>query len=153
MDFIDNVNQLLAMSDDVPFMGPAASNRQIIAFEKILGITFPETYKLFLREFGVLDFNGLEFYGITLNGINADSIPCVLFATKDAQKKGEISNEMILVQESGDGYVYCIDWSIVNKNGEPAVVEVPLSYRDTGEKSVVSDNFGEFLITRIQENI
>ncbi|WP_244173015.1 SMI1/KNR4 family protein [Kosakonia pseudosacchari] len=44
--------------------GPATENL-ISSYEASLGAPFPESYKTFLRQYGMLMFNGLSFYGIS----------------------------------------------------------------------------------------
>ena len=150
MNFIENAKVLTKHGKDEPFAGPPATPKQIEDFESALHIKFPASYKKFLLNFGVLDFEGFEFYGITPEGVHAKAIPCVLFATKDGIEKGQIDNKMIMVQESGYGPVYCIDFEIVNHKGEPAVVEVPISYK---ENKVVADSFADFFISKLKEAI
>lgn len=153
MNFIENAKELMKHGKDEPFAGPPATPKQVEDFERALHIEFPASYREFLLNFGVLDFEGFEFYGITPEGVHAKAIPCVLFATKDGIDKGQISNKMIMVQESGYGPVYCIDLDMVGSKSEPVVVEVPISYEESKEKKVVAESFADFLILRIKEAI
>jgi antitoxin YobK len=128
---------------------PGATEEQILLVEKELQTLFPPSYKAFLKKFGCLSFEAEEFYGMTPDGINANSIPSVFFATKSARSRGDASDKMILIKTTGYGPNFCIDMNEANDQGEAPVYEVPLSFKRDGQKNKVADNFADFFYNEI----
>lgn len=112
------------------------SDEQINIFEKELNISFGNEFKTYLREFGCISKDYLEFYGIC--GDN-NSIPSAIFATKSMRNNvSNFSKDLVVFYEIGDGSFYC-----VNKNDE-----VYLCDFDRAEKT--SYSFKNFLIYKIK---
>ena len=84
-----------------------ATDEVIRKYEKELSIKFGEEYKSFLKEFGTLEVEYFEFYGII--GDN-NSVPSAIHATKFARKNIEnFPMDFVVFLEIGDGSFYCID--------------------------------------------
>lgn len=87
--------------------GSPVSENEIIKFEKELNINFGNEFKTYLKEFGCLDIDYLEFYGICGNN---NSIPSAIHATKSKRDNiVEFSKELIVFFEAGDGSFHCVD--------------------------------------------
>ena len=71
-------------SGEGPAYAGGATDALIAEFENELGVSFPSSYKLFLKKFEALSFAGETYYGITKSGLSATAIPSVLFATKNS---------------------------------------------------------------------
>lgn len=152
-DFFKNIKKLMKDSG-IPFSGSGPASEEMISrYEEKLGIIFPESYKIFLKEYGTLSFNGESFYGISKKGLLAESVPDVVFATLEERKLGCIDNQMIYVKASGYGPLFSIDTSIMGNNNEPVVVETQLSFMEDRSKIIIADNFGEFLFNEIRNSL
>lgn len=123
----------------------------ILQAEQKLKIKFTEDYKYFLEKFGCLSFEGEEFYGLTNDELNADAIPCVIFATESARMRGDISQSMVFVKSSGYGPLFSIDLS--GASSVSPVVETSLSYKRDKEVNVVAESFGDFFYNEIKDAI
>lgn len=89
------------------YKGTPASDEQISAMQKQLGLTLGEEYKQFLKNFGFLNAEYLEFYGIC--GEN-NAIPSAIFATLSMREKiPNFAKDLIVIGDVGDGNFYCID--------------------------------------------
>lgn len=152
---IEKVNQAIVMmensDEDILSVG-SISESLIKEAELELGINFPDDYKYFIKKYGVLSFDSEEFYGITKSGLNSTSIPCVIFATKSARERGDISPQMIKIKSSGYGPNFSIDISQC-KDGIAPVVETELSYKRDNHKAIVANSFGDFLLNEITDAI
>ncbi|MCK9337702.1 MAG: SMI1/KNR4 family protein [Arcobacteraceae bacterium] len=85
----------------------SVSDEQISTFEKELNISFGNEFKTYLKEFGCISKDYLEFYGIC--GEN-NSIPSAIFATKSMRNNvPNFSKDLIVFYEIGDGRFYCVD--------------------------------------------
>jgi hypothetical protein len=121
----------------------------VAAAERRLGIEFPPSYKQYLSEFGLFDFEGKEFYGIINNNLNSGGIPDVIYATETARQRGEISKSMVLVRESGYGPFFVIDCSQKNSYGESPVFEINEMGYEHGSK-LEAETFGHFLLKEVE---
>ncbi|MDO7912721.1 SMI1/KNR4 family protein [Pseudomonas sp. 22-AL-CL-001] len=153
MSYIDILAAEIDASSDELACAGGADDSVISGFEKYLDVVFPESYKLFLRKYGALSFGGDTYYGITKGGVDATAVPSVAFVTKGARARGDADSSMIVVKSSGYGPIYSIDTSIIGSTGEPVVVETELSFKRTGEKNVIYQNFEEFFVSMIREAI
>lgn len=153
MNYISEVEKEIKSSGEELFFTGRASELEIKEFESLLGVIFPKSFKDFLRVYGTLSFCGDTYYGITQRGKDENQIPCILFATQEARANGDISDKMVKIKSSGYGPSYSIDMDVLGNSGEPVVVETELSYKRTGEKNVIADSYGEFLLSQIKEAV
>ncbi len=83
------------------------TDEEIGNFEKKLSIKLGNEYKSFLKEFGTLEIDYLEFYGIFCNNT---SLPSAMHATEYVRKNIEkFSKDLVVFYETGDGSFYCVD--------------------------------------------
>jgi len=83
-----------------------ASSAEIEMFEKELSVKLGNEYKSFLKEFGTLEVEYFEFYGVFQDD---NSLPSALFATKYARKNiNNFPQNLIVFYETGDGSFYCV---------------------------------------------
>jgi len=84
-----------------------ATDKEIEEFEKELSIKLGDEYKSFLKEFGTLEIEYFEFYGIYSD---SNSLPSAVYATKYARENIEkFPKNLIVFYETGDGSFYCVD--------------------------------------------
>ena len=149
----ENLQKIIEESGESYHGSGPASDEMISLYEKELSISFPESYKIFLKKYGTLSFNGESFYGISRLGMVATSAPDVRFVTQEARKLGDIDENMIQIKSSGYGPIFSIDKSIIGSNGEAAIVETELSFKRDKYKKVVANNFSEFLLNEIKNSL
>lgn len=83
------------------------TKEDILKFENILGVKFGHKYKEFLKEFGCLNIEYLEFYGIC--GDN-NSDPSTIHATLEKRKLNDnFPLNMVVIFEIGNGVAYTVD--------------------------------------------
>ena len=152
-DLLLSVEKLILDSGEACFSGGPASEHVILAYEASLGISFPHSYKIFLRKYGTLMFNGLSFYGISKQGLSASSAPDVRYVTIEARKLNDIDDKMIKVLSSGYGPSFSIDVSIMGNSGEAVIVETELSFKEDKNKKIVANSFAEFLLHEISASL
>jgi len=84
-----------------------ANNEDIISFEKELSLRLGDEYKSFLKEFGTLEVEYFEFYGVCDDN---NSLPSAIYATKYAREKiKNFPKDLIVFYETGDGSFYCVN--------------------------------------------
>jgi len=153
MNYMDQLEVDLIKSGEDPAFAGGASDDVIRNVEKALGVKFPPSYILFLKKYGALSFAGDTYYGITKTGIGATAVPSVVFATKSARADGDADDSMIVIKASEYGPIYSIDTSIIGSTGEPVVIETELSFKRTGDKNVIHQDFREFLSHMVRNAI
>ena len=146
--FEDAVKKMENSEGDILALS-GATEEQIVLVENELKTLFPPSYKAFLKKYGCLSFEAEEFYGVTPDGIHANAIPSVFFATRSARNKGDVSDKMILIKTTGYGLNFCIDMNEADDQGEAPVYEVPLSFKRDGQRNKVADNFADFFYNEI----
>ncbi|WP_225768826.1 SMI1/KNR4 family protein [Inquilinus sp. Marseille-Q2685] len=148
MSAVDTTIQLILDSGESYRPGSGATDDMLFAFEGRLGVKFPPSYRHFLARMGTLSFMGHQFYGITKSGLNAQSIPCVLWATERSREKGHITDSMLRIKMSGHGPFYVIDLSQTDAEGEGPVLELPVQGISGGSEKI-ADDFGSFFLDEI----
>jgi hypothetical protein len=109
----------------------------VCAYEKELGVTFGQEFKTYLKEFGCISVDYLEFYGICGNN---DKIPSAIHATKSMRKHlPTLPNNLVVFYEIGDGSFYCVD-----ENDEVFLCEYDRCTK-------VNQTFKDFLFKTIEE--
>ncbi len=153
MSYLDMIEaEMRSSGEDLAYTG-GVSESVIDEFEKEIGVFFPKSYRLFLAKFGALSYRGDNYYGATKAGVEAVSIPSVIFATKNARLLGDADDAMVVIKSSGFGPIYSIDTSQVRSSGESLIVETELSFKRNGEKKIISNSFEDFLVDSIRDAI
>ena len=125
--------------DATEFVG-GVSESEIKNAMKSLSVTFPDSYKAFLIDFGGGDVGGEIIFGITNN--EEDDVAII---TQMERSQG-LPDNLIIIGFWNDTLV-CLDTGKMS-NGECPVVEVSDDY---SEAEVIADTFGEFLFEYLNE--
>ena len=121
--------------------GTPASEEKIAQAEEFLGLTFPEDYRRFLREWGTLAIGPNEYYGIAGDSFESSSVPNgIWFTAVERREVGLPSSLIVLVSREGDQYV-CVD---AGNPGEPRVVVWDVGAREVS--GVWGDDLFEFIL-------
>jgi hypothetical protein len=144
--------QLIESSEDADFVGPR-SEALLEKAEKALGVSFPPTYRRFVKEFGYGDMAGAEFCGLVDDNFERSSVPNGIWLTLYERKSVSLPNSLILVAETGDGGYYAIDTTMRDAQGESPIVlwHSGLTKKGGGKPEIVAKDFGAFLLQRISE--
>ncbi len=118
--------------DATEFVGSVSAN-EIEDAMKALSVSFPESYKAFLADFGGGDAGGEIIFGIT-NDEEGD----IVIITQAERSQG-LPENLVIIGFWNDTLI-CLDTDKMN-NGECPVVEV----NDDYETEVIADTFGKFL--------
>lgn len=150
-----NLHQALQLirdnEDQADFVGPRDESL-IQAAEAALGLSFPPTYRRFLKEKGCGSIAGAEFYGIINDNFINSSVPNGIWLTLDERKTSNLPTTLILISDTGDGGYYAIDTSRRDNQGEsPVIVWFPGFSNVGGEGEEVAEDFGAFILERIRE--
>jgi hypothetical protein len=128
------------------FIGPR-DPRLIGKAQKALGVTFPDSYRNFLEEFGSGNFGGIEFYGIVDENFTTSSIPNGVWYTLRIRSQYKFPQALVIVGTADDGSLCAIDSSRITETREAPVIryEVGLSAKESYLGDVAAD-FGDFFL-------
>lgn len=116
--------------------------------EKILNISFPNSYRIFLKTYGAGDISGCELYGIIGKFETPSSVPDMVWLTLQERNDGNLPKDCIVIYMDYDGLYYALDCSIVNKYSESPVVKV----YDKNNYEVIFDDYGSFLLHTLKHD-
>lgn len=112
--------------------------------EKKLGISFPDSYKVFLKKYGYLGLGGEEINGLW----NSSIIKHTLYQRQQSNNADPFPLSFVPIYNLGNGEIYCLDTDQMNVQNECPVVAWYF-----GRIEKISIDFGEFLLNIITEEL
>lgn len=144
MDYYKKAKTLFDMNT-VDFTGGVNIDK-ISKAEQTLKLTFPESYKAFLQDFGAGDVGGEVIFGIVNNKQEHADLDMVKIT--GMEHKYKMPKHMVVIYYSeSDDKLYCLDTSQMCEKECP-VVSVPSDYVNITK---VASSFGEFLYEMVEE--
>lgn len=146
--------KLIEQNKLIKYMSGPKSDQLIQKAEEALGLKFPPTYRLFLKDFGCAGISRFEIYGLTKNSredFEEGTAPNGIWLTLDERKTGA-PHHFIVIGSTGYGPLYVLDASHPNDEGEyPVMLWMPGLPEAPTEK--INTDFGEFLLEQVQEEL
>ena len=150
MDDLERALEIVAARSDADFEGPK-SEHLITEAERALGLRFPPTYRTFLARLGCGNIGGLEVFGLLHSDFEHSGIPDAVWVTCRRRVDAGLPQELILVEDVGDGSYCAIDTMQLNERGEaPVIVWMPGADNDRF-RQVSDPDFGAFLYRELTE--
>jgi hypothetical protein len=115
--------------------------------EATLGLTFPPSYRIFLRQMGCGDINGLEVFGLIDENFDNSSMPDGVWLTMNKRRHVGFDRSYVLIGEGGDGTYYALDTSHSDNSEEAPVVRLSV---DGKTRNTVADSFGDYLLRAVK---
>ena len=144
MEYYNKAKALLD-EDAVEFTG-AVSAEVIKTAEKQLNVTFPESYKAFLSDFGAGDVGGEVILGIVKDE-ELDSELNMLEITGVEYENGLPEGMVIIYYDHCNDMICCLDTNRMNNQECPVVI-----LNDKYEVAeVIADSFGKFMYQMVRE--
>jgi len=115
------IQQLADVNPELITVGKGQPVETIAKAEQYLGVTFPESYKEFLRTWGNLAVGPLEFYGLCGDNFEDSGVPDAIWFTARKRRQLNLPSHLVVVlNHDGDEYD-CLDTSHT-RDGECPVV-------------------------------
>lgn len=128
------------------FDGEKAEDLVVLA-ENALGVSFPPSYRSFLRDYGCGGFDGFEVYGLIDENFVDSSVPNGIWLTLNERGGIGLEKKFVIVGSGGDGTYLALDTGSCDSNGEAPVVRLSVE----GEKfEIVAPSFGRYLLSAVQ---
>lgn len=124
---------------------------EIINFaEDILNLQFPQSYKLFLKEYGAGNFRSAEFYGIIRHPENdPEMVPNGIWLTLNERNNSGLPKELIIIGSTGMGEYYVLNTSKFNNDSESPVEIWSKNLNDISRLENISESFGDFFLRKV----
>ena len=128
------------------FVGKRSENL-IQKAEEILKIKFPNTYKKFLLTYGAGSYGSQEILGVIDDDFQNSSVPDGVWYTLTDRKQVNLPLNLIVIYETGNGEMLCLDVNKLNKENEaPVVAYFPGIDNEYQTYEKIADDFGNFLL-------
>jgi hypothetical protein len=149
---LDQALQLIQDNEDQADFVGQREDRLIDAAETALGLSFPPTYRRFLKEIGCGDIAGAEFYGLINDNFTNSAVPNGIWLTLKIRVTGKLPQSLIVVSETGNGGYYAIDRTRQDNEGEsPVIVWFPGLSIVGGKIEQAAEDFGAFILQRLTQ--
>ena len=130
------------------------SEKLIKKAEQVLGIKYPPSYRMFLKQLGCGSIAGQEFYGLVDENFNKSGIPDGVWLTLNERISSNLPENLIIISSAGDGMDFVLDSDQPNSNNEyPVVAWIPGLSKMDDKLEVVAPDFGEFFLETISDAI
>lgn len=139
---IDEIIRIISQYSDKGRFSGGVSDRFIEKAELQLRVTFPKSYKWFLREYGS---GGI--LGITISGVQENERFSVVSNTERYRKFG-LDDKCVVIQDCGE-FAMCLDTSKIVNNECPIVSWE----RGSKTKSQVYNDFYDFFFEILDEAV
>ena len=141
---IDSFPEMVRLAGGVPF-------EEVWVAEANLGVTFSESYRQFLQQYGAGSIGGRDVYGL---GVPETGLPNVIYATEALRESDDFfPGDLVVLQDTGEGDLLCLATSRMNEENECPVVQwIPEMSFEEQAFEVVNKTFAGFLL-RLARNM
>jgi hypothetical protein len=139
---LEDIERLIFDNPDLSDIGEGQSEEDVAAAAKKLGVTFPESFRLYLLKWGRLSFGPNEYQGLGSSVYNV-----VLTTERIRRVRGLPSELVVVVDHEGDEYV-CLETRAMKEG------ECPVVIWDSPTQTISrprSENFAKFLEADIRD--
>jgi hypothetical protein len=134
------------------FVGPREKALVDVA-EKALELKFPPTYQRFLLEYGAGSFGSFEVFGIINENFESSSVPDAIWYTLTERKGANLPRELTVIGEDGMGGLFCLNLGMMEDDEAHVTLYIPGHPINTQPNEVIAKDFGEFLLTYVQQQL
>ena len=152
LDNLQKAFDLIAQNIDRAHFSGEKTESSISKAQKALSLSFPPSYRLFLKRYGTCAIAGEEFYGIPIvENYKKSTVPNGIWYTLDERKTSNLPEKMILIYDVGNGEKFALDLRQQNPDGEaPVVVWNPGLSKPEDKLEIIAEDFGTFLYNKVE---
>ena len=122
--------------------------------EQALGIRFPPSYRRFLLELGAGGVGSEEIYGLVDDDFEDSRPPQAVGLTRELRRDGQISDDLVVIYNLGQGSYFALDTSRTGADGEAPVVSFTPGLNSAGDDlEVVAPDFGSFFLETVRAGV
>lgn len=143
----------LAKQCDGYGIGNGKSDAVISKASELLNIKFSRQNYKYFKELGYLEFFGVEVYGIVKDDFSGDpEANSVETALVDRQEYN-LPQEWLPIYFFDDGYMGYLDYSQINKEGEPPVIMAIYNGKEYVITEKIAEDLGDFILQLVEEQL
>ena len=135
----ETIRELIAKAGTMQFFTGETAHGRVDDIESQLAVILPESYRWFVRTYGMGGVSGVEILGVNKD----NSLACV--ETTLRRREYGLPPHFVVIEDVGE-YQYCLDTSKL-EDGECPVV----NWAQSGPVYFESDNFYQFVIDRFSD--
>ena len=150
-----NFKEAMELAPECKFYTTAGgkSEDEIRKAEELLGVKFSKQCREFYAEYGYLSFYGNEIFGIDPEDDSGElEGNSVAYALNDRAEYG-LPDCWIPVCNFDDGYMAYLDYSSLNKDGEPCVIVAFFNGSEYQVEETIAEYFGEFVFQLVKQQL
>ncbi|MFD5325422.1 SMI1/KNR4 family protein [Streptomyces sp. NPDC127092] len=145
--------ELVRRNDDIANHAAGCDAETVAAAENELGMAFPTSYRLLIKEFGTWDIAGEEFLGVYQTSAMGSKLLGSVAETLDARRRYGMPSDLIAVMFDGMGGLVVLDSSRVDQEGEYPVLVWNPGVADRQSMERLGDDFGSFAFALCQRAV
>jgi len=134
--------------------GGGKADAVISKAEELLGIKFSRQVNEYLKEFGWIEFFGVELFGITKDDFSGKVLEgnCVEWALSEREKY-KLPKNWLPIYNFDDGYMGFLDFDNLNEEGEPSVIMAIYNGTEYVVTEKVANDLGDFILGLVEEQL
>jgi hypothetical protein len=142
---------VLAHRDDAHFAGPR-DETLVAAAEAALGVTFPPTYRRFVRELGAGGIGAEEVYGVICEDFRGP-IPDGIWMTLKIRADSNLPDAMVVIYDVGESEYFVLDTAQTDAVGDCPIVLWYPHWEQGDAREVIAPDFGSFFLSVVRDGI
>ncbi|MFI5688587.1 SMI1/KNR4 family protein [Streptomyces sp. NPDC051636] len=142
--------QLFRENPDESIFAGGCSEAEIAEAERQLGVTFPESYKFFLRELGDCYVAGEEIYGVV---VRDSQLLGAVTETFDLRESTGMPSHLVAFRPDGMGGYFTLDTSRMSAEGEAPVYVWGAGAHSATELEYIGTDFGTVALGLAQRGL
>ena len=116
-----------------------------------LNLVFPQSYRMFLKNFGAGNFGSEEIYGVIKEDFENSGIPDAIWYTLKQRKEVNLPQNLLVIYHSGGEEMFCLDINKTGKDAESMIVSYVTGIDSKYQTyEIIAEDFGEFLLQRVK---
>ena len=119
--------------------------------EQVLGLTFPQTYRSFLADFGAGNFGSFEVYGVVDADFENSSVPDAIWFTLTERREANLPFNLVVIGDAGTGELYCLELG-TQTEGRIILLD-PGRITEVTKDQIVAEDFGAYFLERVQRQL
>ncbi|MGF9964910.1 SMI1/KNR4 family protein [Bacillus rhizoplanae] len=139
--------------DECDFVGERSEDL-IKKAEQALELRLSNMYREFVKRYGAGSFGAEEIYGVIGKDFENSSVPDAIWVTLSERKEFNLPQNLLVISDIGMSEWYYLDFNQCNIEGEPLVIVYDSGFEpDEQECEVVANDFGDFLLSLVKEEL
>lgn len=148
-NYDDALEFLRSNKSEKAFFSGTKSDELLAKAEEVLSLEFSPMYRRFLSEFGAGSFGSIEFLGIIDEDFEESCVPDGIWYTLSERQNSNLPNNLLVIYETGDGDLYCQDYSNIENYEPKIIVYSPGTSNQEKNFEIVANSFGDFFTERL----